>query len=343
MKRIKMSDVADRLGVSPTTVSLALNNHPRISESTKMKVMQACQEMGYHPDPIAQTLAHKGVHSDGSRFLGTLAVLEGGDRHRMTKNHSQRKFWDQALENTCLKTGYRVDRFVVGNTEREQRALNRILQARGIQGLIIYGHNHEVHQWALDWDNFAAVAYSGSLHEHFIHNVMSSSFQDVYDAVIRLQQMGYRRPGYFMDNTRFDYWDAGFSYAFGNGATRLKTTKLILEEDLGQKDREARLLQWIDRYQPDVLVTYYSEFVLKTLEKKGIRIPEDIGYFCLDVWESIQRFSGLTQSREAANQVEIDLLHGMLTRSEFGPPQNPFCIQIPSAWNEGETLKRVLK
>lgn len=343
MQKIRMSDVAARLGVSPTTVSLAMKNHPRISEATKAKVLQACQEMGYQPDPVAQALAQKGVLLEGSRFLGTLAVLEDEDRHRITKNHPLRKILDQKLEEACLKMGYRIDCFVVGNTEREQRSLNRILQARGIRGLIIYGSNHEVHQWALDWETFAAVAYSGSLHEHFIHNVMSSSYQDVYDAVIRLQEMGYCRPGYFMDDARFDYWDAGFSFAFGSGEKRLKTTRLILEANLCEEERDAKFLQWLDRYQPDVLVTRYSESILKILEKKGIRIPEDLGYFCLDVWESIQHFSGLLQSREAVDQVVIDLLHGMLTRNEFGPPEKPFCIQIPCAWNEGETLKRVLK
>lgn len=334
-----MSDVAARLGVSPTTVSLALNNHPRISDETKQKVRRMCEEMGYRPDPIAQALAQKGTDSEGSRFLGTFAVLEDEERHRITKNHSQRKIWDQKLEKACLKMGYRVDRFVVGNTEREQRALNRILQARGIRGIIIYGSNHEVQQWVLDWEYYAAVAYSGSLHEHFIHNVTSSSYQDVYDAVVRLQQMGYCRPGYFMDNARFDYWDAGFSIAFGSGKKHAKICKLILNTERCAKDREAQFLQWIDRYQPDVLVTRHSDFVLKILKKNGIRIPEDIGYFCLDVWGAIQSFSGLFQSREAAHQVVIDLLHGMLTRNEFGPPKKPFCIQIPSAWNEGETLR----
>lgn len=341
MQNVRMRDVAERLGMSPTTVSLVLKNHPRISSSTKEKVLQACDEMGYRPDPVAQTLARKASRPDGSRFLGTLAVLEDEDRNRITKNHSRRKIWDQQLEETCRKMGYQVNRFVVGDTEREQQSLSRILQARGIRGVVVYGWNHEVKRWALCWEELACVAYSCSLHEHFIHNVMSSSYQDVYDAVIRLQAMGYRRLGYYMDDAAFDYWAAGFSSASSTWPRQIKTDRLVVDESCPPKIREEKFLKWFERCRPEVLVTRYNPSVLEILERKGIRIPQDLGIFCLDVWDEIKHFSGLIQPRNAANQVMIDLLHGMLVRNEFGPPEKPFCIQIPCGWNQGETLKSV--
>ena len=43
--------IARLTGVSPTTVSRARANHPRISEATKAAVNAAAKKLGYRPDP----------------------------------------------------------------------------------------------------------------------------------------------------------------------------------------------------------------------------------------------------------------------------------------------------
>ena len=39
--RIKNKDIAEKLGISTTAVSLAINNRPGVSEETRRKVMQS--------------------------------------------------------------------------------------------------------------------------------------------------------------------------------------------------------------------------------------------------------------------------------------------------------------
>jgi LacI family transcriptional regulator len=46
-KRITLRDIADDLGVTVSTASLALRGHPRISAETTQKVEQAARRMGY--------------------------------------------------------------------------------------------------------------------------------------------------------------------------------------------------------------------------------------------------------------------------------------------------------
>ena len=43
--RIKTVDIAKRLGVSKATVSLALNNKPGVSESTRKEVLDCKKQM----------------------------------------------------------------------------------------------------------------------------------------------------------------------------------------------------------------------------------------------------------------------------------------------------------
>lgn len=54
---VSLRDLGRHLGVSHVTVSLALREHPRISESTRAKVRKAAEEFGYQPDPMLQSLA----------------------------------------------------------------------------------------------------------------------------------------------------------------------------------------------------------------------------------------------------------------------------------------------
>ncbi|HNR94520.1 MAG TPA: LacI family DNA-binding transcriptional regulator [Kiritimatiellia bacterium] len=57
MKRPTISDIAAECGVSLSTVSLVLNNNPRISEATREKVWKAVEKFSYYPNVQARGLA----------------------------------------------------------------------------------------------------------------------------------------------------------------------------------------------------------------------------------------------------------------------------------------------
>jgi len=57
--RITIKDIAERAGVSKTTVSFALNSPERISHATYERIMAIVNELGYVPDPVARTLTTK--------------------------------------------------------------------------------------------------------------------------------------------------------------------------------------------------------------------------------------------------------------------------------------------
>lgn len=56
-KQIKLEDVARALGVTRTTISLVIHDHPRIPEKTKEMVWEKIRELGYRPDKTARALA----------------------------------------------------------------------------------------------------------------------------------------------------------------------------------------------------------------------------------------------------------------------------------------------
>lgn len=65
--RVTIKDIAEKAGVSKTTVSFAFNDPGRISTETYKRVMDIVAELGYVPDPVARTLTTK--------KLGALGLL----------------------------------------------------------------------------------------------------------------------------------------------------------------------------------------------------------------------------------------------------------------------------
>jgi LacI family transcriptional regulator len=57
--QVTIKDIAKILGISPSTVSRALKDHPDISQSTKKQVNQLAAEMNYKPNPIALSLRNQ--------------------------------------------------------------------------------------------------------------------------------------------------------------------------------------------------------------------------------------------------------------------------------------------
>ena len=62
-KKITISDIAEALNVSKTTVSRAISGKGRISEETRQKVLAYIQEKDYKPNVIAKGLAQQKTYN----------------------------------------------------------------------------------------------------------------------------------------------------------------------------------------------------------------------------------------------------------------------------------------
>ena len=64
-KKITISDIAEALQVSKTTVSRAISGKGRISEETRLKVLEYIEEKDYKPNVIAKGLAQQRTYNIG--------------------------------------------------------------------------------------------------------------------------------------------------------------------------------------------------------------------------------------------------------------------------------------
>ena len=57
--KLTITQIAKLAGVSRSTVSRVLNDHPNVSSQTRERVLQVVAETGFHPDPIARSLSSR--------------------------------------------------------------------------------------------------------------------------------------------------------------------------------------------------------------------------------------------------------------------------------------------
>ena len=99
MSRITIKDVAEKAGVSITSVSFAFNNPERLPEGTVQKILEVAEEIGYVPNPIARSML--------TGRTGTIGILVPQPTTEIIRN----PFWAEFIEGVaevCLREGFSI-------------------------------------------------------------------------------------------------------------------------------------------------------------------------------------------------------------------------------------------
>lgn len=125
-RRVTRGDVAERAGVSSAVVSYVVNNGPRaVSDAARTRVLQAIDELGYRPDPLARALKT-------SRTM-TLGMLVPDVANPYFAELAK------AVEDLTIERGYSL---LLANSSDETSRFARQLQTlqdRRIDGLFVIG------------------------------------------------------------------------------------------------------------------------------------------------------------------------------------------------------------
>ncbi len=121
-----LDDVARAAGVSTATVSRCLNKKPKVSDSTRARVMKAISELGYTPNFYAQAMAAKRSFTIGA----IIPTMENAIFARGL----------QSFQETLHSLGYNLQ----VSSSAYQPALEaeqiRALVGRGVDGLLLIGY-----------------------------------------------------------------------------------------------------------------------------------------------------------------------------------------------------------
>ncbi|MBO8130028.1 MAG: LacI family DNA-binding transcriptional regulator [Candidatus Marinimicrobia bacterium] len=181
-KIVTIKDIAKELGVSPSTVSRALRDHPYISDETKRKVKELANKLQYKPNIIARSLQMKRTHLIG--------VIVPEIEHR---------FFSAAIsgiEEVAYREGFAI--IVTKSNEdyrREEININVLVETR-VAGLLI-----SISETTRDRKPFEMLIKSGIPFVFFdrviddvsVPKVAVDDFEAAYKAVEYLIKSGYKR------------------------------------------------------------------------------------------------------------------------------------------------------
>jgi LacI family transcriptional regulator len=119
---ITIREVAEKAGVSPTTVSHVVNNTRYVSDDVRARVMDAMRELNYRPNALARSLRRGETH--------TLGLILPDSANPFFAEIGR------AIETAAFERGYSV---ILCNTENDiekERMYTEVLENKQVDGMI---------------------------------------------------------------------------------------------------------------------------------------------------------------------------------------------------------------
>ena len=273
-KETTIHDIAEELSITASTVSRALKDHPRISDSTKEQVIETAEKLNYQPNNIAAAL-RKGK----SNIIGVIIPM------------ADRNFFAsiiRGIEEVVNQAGYRV---IISQSndsaEKEKQNITALLESQvdGILASYAKETTNFSHYEEITKRNVPLILFD-RLHETLesleVESVVINDYLGAYKATEHLIEQGCRRIAHFSGYQQVSIYKErrrGYEEA-------LKRHNIPIDEDLiiesnlkleAGRDLGRKVLSWDEL--PDAIFSasdYGAVGAMEVLKSSDIRIPEDI-------------------------------------------------------------------
>ena len=310
-----IKDIAERCGVSVSTVSRVLNDHPDVSAANREKVMAVVRELHYVPNNSARDLVKSQADAVG-------LVVRGVGNPFFTGVI-------RAIEHACNEAGYTVVLHQIRSGEDELRAGAELARSKRLRGLILLGgcFDYTPEQTAPLGVPFVCCTYTNGFGTLQPENYSSVSIDDrkaAYQAVQMLTQRGHRKIAAVLDSIH----DHSISQLRYDGYCQALTDAGIpLDQELVEEtvtfemaDGYAgmkRLLARRDDFSAAFVVSdAMAVAAMKALHDAGKRVPEDCSVVAIDGIDmsayTIPTLTTLVQPQEAMGVNAVRILVDMI-------------------------------
>lgn len=267
-----ISDVAARVGVSPSTVSRVLNGRPGISEETRSRVLEAARELGYYP-----AMAGRGLALGRTENLGFLT------HHRQTLDPGS--FYGEVLAGVDREA--RAHGFHVIFSADTSEKFPAMVKEQRVDGLILAGCD-------VPGDLVVALKAQGvplvlvDNHLERVDSVFTDNVGGAYEAVTHLIHLGHKMIGFICEW----FGDLSFAERFEGYKLALQEHGLPYDENLTAEGlpREegsgyVAMRKLLERNIPSAVFvandTVAAE-ATRVIKERGLRVPEDIAVVGFD-------------------------------------------------------------
>jgi len=315
-----IGEIAERTGLSKSTVSRALRGLPTVAGETLALVRAAADELGYIPSAAASGLATGRNLAIGAlvpvlgRWFYT-RVLEGADEEL------RRRGYDMLLYNLGG-----------GHAERE-RAFHRSILRRRVDGLLVLALTFtEDESRELTQADFPAIAVGGPAAG--VRHIGVDDHQAAYLATAHLIDLGHTRIAQIGGSDVMGLNAAvptnrlsGYRHAMTDAGLRIREDWIVDGGyAFGGGDEAARRLFADPRDAPTAVFATSDEMAfgaMAWLGRAGLRVPDDVSIVGIDGHEDGAHYGLTTVAQYPAEQGALAARH-LLDEIEGAPPVDGF-------------------
>ena len=312
-----IKDVAEHCGVSVSTVSRVLNNHPDVSDAIREKVMAVVRELHYVPNNSARDLVKPKSDAIG-------LVVRGVGNPFFTGVI-------RAIERTITEAGYTMVLHQIQSGEDELREGAELARSKRLLGLILLGgcFDYKPEQTASLGIPFVCCSFTnsfGTLRKDQFSSVSINDQKEAYRAVRMLTERGHKKIAVLLDSIR-DHSISQLRYM--GYCQALEESGISLDSDLIEEtvtyemaDGYAGMERLLERRDDFTSVFVISDAMavaaMKALHDHGKRIPEDCSVVAIDGIDMsaymIPTLTTLVQPQEemgeSAVRILVDIVEG---------------------------------
>lgn len=275
MKRVKIQEVAKIAGVSPSTVSRALNGFPGISEKTRQKVIEIARRLNYRPNYRGQILT-----AQSTKNIGLLIT------------DITNPFFPEVVrgaEEYANKAGYTI---LLGNTsESEDKETNYLdFFSRGpVDGVIISASRvSNEHIISLAEEGLPIVVINRILEHPRISFVSTDMERGGYLATMHLLKLGHTKIAFINGPKHSEASQKrleGYKKALKEGGIDYNPEMVSFNIPIAESGYRETIRLLYTKEPPTAIFTYNDLMafgVLKAAKELGLSIPEELSVIGFD-------------------------------------------------------------
>jgi len=346
--RITQSDIARLAGVHRTTVSLALRNHPSIPLPTRQRIQTLAHNLSYRPDPGLCALMAYRNSATMRKITSTITYLTNWTTRWGWRDVPAHGEFHQGASRRAEQLGYRLEHFWFGDYAHCPERLGRVLETRGIRGLVLASHaSGSLAVNGLNWNALSTVKIDTFPVELPFDYVTNDQRRILQLMLRRALALGYRRIGVVLPRR----WDTAAELAWSAGvyaiqarlevADRVPTlfyeTSPTANSPIEMVVPTEVLGRWLAEHHPDAIIGY-GDYVLPALRRLGCDVPGTIGFADVLLQPGATTAAGMHQNCRRVGEVAVERLAQLLMHNITGAPTVPVATLVEGTWQHGNTL-----
>ena len=345
-RKIKSEEIAEKAGVSRSTVSKVINNYGDVGEETKKRVLKVIKEFGYSPNIAARILAGKGVETIGLFFL-----LQRDEAYDLANDSIVDQMMAVVID-AAARLGFLTLTVIIRNIDDRSEAQIRDIftQGRIDAGIFLGGRSREPVIEELVEQGFLVgiVDYPKPAKQEPNRIIVNYDPRTGEKAAEYLISLGHREiMGVQGDLFRFDG-----NRKYKGFMSRLKDLGIVLpaEWDIRSSfylgDSRSAMDKFIESGAKLPTAVFCANDhiaygVMLSLKSKGIRVPEDVSVIGVDDAILSQYMHPPLTSFQVDFNAMLSRLTAALIEAIAEMPQVPVYLEFENSLIERESARRI--